>query len=300
MTAPPTSLRPRPSPPPAARPPGGGTGGSPAADEDLQAQPWSRRHPGRVQVIGLAVSLLVHLVVLVLVPAITIRFSEVTSAVDPDAPVDVQGIEVVNLLELASDEVDSPLSPEDRVEPNLVPLGVPVVPLPGGDLTLSPPEAPPVGPTAARRLVPSTRDQRLWQPLVPEAVTLTDQEVLESMLYGQLQAFNDSMAIRAAEAARGLDWTYTDEEGNRWGISPGKLHLGKITLPLPGFGSPAGGASDDLLDRLSMDAEIRRAAGQLGADATVAERAAAIRARVDAERARRATRPDTSRGGGGR
>ena len=53
----------------------------------------------------------------------------------------------------------------------------------------------------------------------------------------RLEVLNDSAAAAAEAAAEATDWTYTDEEGRRWGISPGKLHLGDLTLPLPSFGT---------------------------------------------------------------
>jgi hypothetical protein len=241
-------------------------------------------------------------VALLLYPAMTVRFGEVGTTIDPDATVDVEGIEVVNLQESASEELDSPTDPSETLSPEAVLTRVPVVPLPGEDLTIVAPQRPDAGRlSAAERLRPSTYEEDLWIPLVPEAVTLTDGEILRSVIYDQLEAFNDSMAIRAAQEARGTDWTYTDDDGNRWGISPGKLHLGSITIPLPFSFGASTGASDDALDAQLMDREIRRAAGQLEADASVEERAAAIRARIDAERerARRSTGPDTSGGGGG-
>ena len=304
MTAPSGSLAPpapRTDPDPSGTGPGATPPGPPGRGE-TEGVHWSRRHPGRVRAVGFAVSAAVHLIALLLYPSLTIRFGELDPSVDADAPMEVEGMEVVNLQELTADELDAPDTPEETVTPEAVLPSVPRVPLPGEDLAPVAPR-PPVqgGRSAAERLRPATREEGLWIPLVPEAVTLTEGEILRSLIYDQLEAFNDSMAIRAAQAARGTDWTYTDDEGNRWGISPGRLHLGSITIPLPfSFGAPTG-ASDDALDAMMMDREIRRAAGQLDADATVEERAAAIRARIDAERerARREARPDTAGGGGG-
>ena len=282
--------------PVAARPSG------PRADslgDEGWTRPWSRRHPGRVRAIGFAISAAVHVFVLFLYPAITVRFGEMDPTIDPTAPSSVEGMEIVNLQAFESDEIDAPAEPEAELNPPPVALTVPTISLPGEDLPPAGPPAPPgSGLTTADRLRPATYEENLWMSLVPEAATLSEKEILQGLIYGQLEAFNDSMAIRAARAARGTDWTYTDEDGNRWGISPGKLHLGKLTIPLPfSFGTSAG-ASDDLLDALWMDRQIARSAGLLEADATIRERAAAIRARVDEERARRAASDSTRSGGG--
>ncbi len=260
---------------------------------------WSRRRSRRVWVVGFAVSAVVHLVAILLYSEIDVRFGEMDAAIDPDAAAPVDGMEVVNLQEPPADELDAPSQPEETLVAPQVTADIPLV---SGPIEERPPtiSAPPpgLGVTAADRLRPATYEEDLWIPLVPEAVTLSDQELLQSVIYSQLQAFNDSMAIRAAREASGTDWTYTDEEGNRWGISPGKIHLGRFTIPLPfSFGSPVG-ASDDLNDRLMMQREIDRAAGLLEADATIEERAAAIRERIDAARSRRAA-PDSTGGGGG-
>jgi hypothetical protein len=262
-------------------------------------RPWSRRHPGRVRAIGFGISAAVHLAALLLYPEINVRFGEMDPSIDPSAPAVTQGMEVVNLQELQADELEAPTQPEDELTPPSVTATVPLIASPDEDLAPSGPVAPPSsGISAADRLRPATYEEELWVSLVPEAVTLSEQEILQGLIYGQLEAFNDSMAIRAARSARGTDWTYTDEEGNRWGISPGKLHLGKFSIPLPfSFGSPVG-ASDDLQDALWMDREIARAAGLLEADATIRERAAAIRARVDEARARRISADSTRSGGG--
>lgn len=244
-------------------------------------------------------SAVVHLLALLLYPEITVRFGEMDPTIDPSADRSVQGMEVVNLQESASDEPEAPAEPQEEIAAPPITAPIPLVAVPVEEVPVAGPQPPPgSGISAADRLRPATYEEQLWMALVPEAATLSEREILQGLIYGQLAAFNDSMAIRAARAARGTDWTYTDEDGNRWGISPGKLHLGKITIPLPfSFGTSAG-ASDDLQDALWMDREIARAAGLLEADATIRERAAAIRARIDAERARRAASDSTRSGGG--
>ncbi len=99
------------------------------------------------------------------------------------------------------------------------------------------------GPTAAERLRPHLSDGRIWAPLDPALNELTLEQRLELELAGDIADWQDSLAI-AAEAQRALtDWTKTDAQGRKWGVSEGKLHLGDITLPLPfSFGTPVGTA----------------------------------------------------------
>ena len=86
--------------------------------------------------------------------------------------------------------------------------------------------------SAADRLAPRVVDPRLWRPMVllPREPTIED---VEARVAAAVELLSDS-ALAAAEAAlRARDWTVEDESGGRWGISPGTIHLGQLTLPLP-------------------------------------------------------------------
>ena len=90
-----------------------------------------------------------------------------------------------------------------------------------------------------------------------------------------------------------MDWTYTDDDGKRWGVSPGRIHLGDITLPLPfGFGT-AVGKRDEVNDLLWQWDELYRQGVRAEVAETWRDRAEAIRMRRDRERT--AIQPDTSR-----
>jgi hypothetical protein len=248
----------------------------------------------RIQAGGLAVSAAIHLVALVLYPRL---FGGLPAALDrgvPDSTRPPSGIEVLNLVETA--DAPEPAAVEPRPEPERQPTPVPQRPRregPTRDVVPSLDRPPNVdGRSAAERLQPSTNEPRLWAALPEEITALTAEQRAENLLYARLQDLNDSAAAEAARAAAATDWTHTDANGNRWGVSPGKLHLGPITLPLPfSFGTPPG-ASDDLRRQQEIEAEIRRAAGQGAVDETVEERAKAIRERREQER--RKTRPDTT------
>ncbi len=109
---------------------------------------------------------------------------------------------------------------------------------------------------------------------------------------GLLEAWNDSVRVAEAEQRALTDWTYTDDEGGRWGVADGKLYLGDLAIPFPfAFGSNP----QQLQEGRARDwvwAEIQR--GMITGELRDSwkERAQAIRARRDRERA--LARPDTS------
>jgi hypothetical protein len=107
-----------------------------------------------------------------------------------------------------------------------------------------------------------------------------------------ISAIADSMAVLDEAGRRATDWTYTDDQGRRWGVSPGQIHLGGITIPLPfGFAAPP---SAEGARRAWQDADVAGQAGRATAAATLKDRAVEIRRRRDAERAKE--RADTTGG----
>lgn len=86
--------------------------------------------------------------------------------------------------------------------------------------------------SAADRLAPRVVDPRLWEPmvLIPREPTLAE---VEARVAAAVELLSDSALAEAEAAIRARDWTVEDADGGRWGISPGKIHLGKLTLPLP-------------------------------------------------------------------
>jgi hypothetical protein len=151
------------------------------------------------------------------------------------------------------------------------------------------------GLTAAARLRPRVGDWRLWfVPPVPSRRDLTPAERAEEVryrLYMTLRAFNDSMAAQLAREAAAMDWT-VGEEGNKWGVSPGQIHLGGLTLPLPFYFGP----TREQMEQMGEWSEIQRQAGQAEIDETVDERIRAIRERRAQEAARNNPPPDTTKG----
>lgn len=88
------------------------------------------------------------------------------------------------------------------------------------------------GPTAGIR--PSFTDARVWAPPGPVVVPtmLTPAEQLDRTLKGDVARHNDSLAAHAhvpSKLERG-DWT-VGGPGGKWGVEPGKIRLGKFSLP---------------------------------------------------------------------
>jgi len=246
--------------------------------------------------ISLGVSAAVHLVAIALYPSF---FSGIPEAdrtfggyIQPFIP---QGTEIVNLREMTpEEESEAPPPPEEQPEVERPVLPTPVRPPgimvePGPEL----PGPPAPGLSAAERIRPKADDLRFWAPVDPERVNLSPEEIMQIQLMARIQAANDSAAIAAAEAAKATDWTYTDENGKKWGISPGALHLGDLTLPLPSFGTSVA-QMQRAQSRLWAWDEIDRGAATGALRDSWKARDQAIRERMNAQR-----RPDTTRTGGG-
>ncbi len=134
------------------------------------------------------------------------------------------------------------------------------------------------------RTRPRATDPRLWN-LEPPPVPVPDEfDAALAPLYARLGVIADSMYAAGVAAERALDWTVTDDNGGKWGFSPGKIHLGSITLPLPfGFSAPPG-RRDEYNSRVDGWNAIQRQAGQAAILEAIEERAKAIRARMDSTR----------------
>jgi hypothetical protein len=137
------------------------------------------------------------------------------------------------------------------------------------------------GETAAERLQPGFSDPRIWAPLPEEYRTLSPSQREEINIASRFQAWNDSVAAAAAAEAAMRDWTFTDGDGDRWGVSDGQLHLGGLAIPLP-LNLQGSAAQRDYMR--SFDEMARQGANAL-IQQSVRERQEAIRARRDAERA---------------
>lgn len=251
-------------------------------------RPGGRRHlDRRVLLISFTISFVVHGAVIVLYPVVMRSLRPALELVPwPGEEVRPSGTEIVILLERPAGE-EAPVSeprPERRREPERPPS---TMPRPAGPALPEAEVARKPAPTAADVLRPTLRDPRLWRPTDEAILSLTPEERMRIRLYVKLEALNDSLAAEADAAARATDWTVADADGNRWGVSPGQLHLGKITLPLPVGFVAAPGKREEAEQRLRDFSEIERAAASAHVQEVWKERAKAIRERKDRERRER-------------
>ena len=144
--------------------------------------------------------------------------------------------------------------------------------------------------SAAELLRPQHRDTRLFRPLPENIVALSDAQKAQLELNIAIAEISDSIAILAASGRRATDWTYTDKQGRKWGISPGalggaQLNLGDVVIPLPlAFRTPMSAEAVRLAWQYQ---DIENHADRAEALAVLRDRAAEIRRRRDAERVAR-------------
>jgi len=267
----------------------------------------------KVRYVAFGVSAALHVVAVLLyslnIGALLPRAGRVPASTAA-GPTEPEGTQLVNLVEIETPdpEIEAPIEEpepeeeEEEEEPPVLPVAVPGPGETEGGVGQGADEGPdPI--SAADVFRYRVQDPTLFAVARPDLLLLTREERQELEIQGRLEAWNDSInAAIAAEAAM-LDWTKTDGNGGRWGVSPGKLHLGKITLPLPfGFG-PNPWQSERIAERQARDRDIAFHAQSQAVRASWKERAEAIRRRKDRERERaRENAGDTTssrRGGGG-
>lgn len=266
----------------------------------------ARRHEhGRTPwLVGIGASVAIHLIALLFYSGITfIPAVTVTPPARGESTLD--GLQLIDVV-LEEDEEEE----EDEASPDELP---PQDPIPTTEVAVAP-EATPTEAAGAepvadagvgedREWVPAA--ERLRMPEVdPRLLTFNTEgqymgaeEILALDLDIALAAVRDSLDAAQARTADAMDWTWTDSDGKRWGVSPGKIHLGDVTLPLPSswqMGSSPWNREAEM-ERASRDAEINRQAVTGLILQTWEERFRAIRERRDRERAeQRATPPDTT------
>ncbi len=250
----------------------------------------------RALAVSLGVSALLHVAALLLYPSLRLRIPAGELGVARGGVEEaIRGVELVKLEVVPPEE--EPLPPRPREEPPAE-VRSPSVAVRGGEGAQPPPatESREEGRRShAEILAPKEGDLRLWAPVDPDRTAPTALELLRLQLLWELEALSDSAAVAEALARRALDWTYADGQGRRWGISPGKLHLGDITLPLPFSLGPSPENREKIQSRVWEWEEIQRGAAGATVRQSWKERDEAIRRRMEAQR-----KPDsTGRGGGG-
>ena len=273
-----------------------GTNGARADSPDRQG-----RGKGRAPFwVGFSISAVLHIVLVALYPFFARDLRDGPAATFLPEPSEPGGTQVLRVIEIAADPADSPDDPLELEQPNEVEIAPETV-----DLSDTESRFPDRYRSATDRLRAGQGDPRLWRPLDPSMTEPTPEEVARLLLLTAIESMNDSAMIVAERARRATDWTYTDDEGKTWGVSPGRLHLGDLSIPLPfGFGPPPDYNGDQA--RRAFDfLDIDRAAGTRAARESWKERLEAMEERRERRRAEEqaeaaegtppAVRPDTTR-----
>ena len=150
-------------------------------------------------------------------------------------------------------------------------------------------------------LIPREGDPRLWREFWDDDVArryLGRASRADSALRAILGRYLDSLRLSEEQLREARDWTFTDGDGERWGISPEGIHLGDVTIPLPvgQLLSPTGPRRRELERELRELREIRR---QEAIDAAQETRQERIDAMEERAREQREEAPSDSTDGGG-
>ena len=243
----------------------------------------------RIRGIALGASVAVHVVGILL-------YMMVSAVLQPDAftlPIDTdrtseQGTPLIRLIDILPEDLERPEEPDELAEIRAGEADARRPLIEGirlGEI-LPPPN------NAADRLHPNLVDARLWAAPPPEFFELSIGQREQLLVSERIVEWYDSVAIARAAEDRLTDWTFTDSNGGRWGVADGKIYLGDIALPLPlNFGTPVG-HRDIEARRVFEWEEIERQSQRYIIEQSWKERAAAIRARRDRERA--AAQADTT------
>jgi len=265
-------------------PPGSGSRSPPSFP------PSPQRREQRAIRIGIALSALLHLVALAFYPVLTGHPEGLLPTRESELQDPLQeGIELVELLEVLDQQpavaVAEVVAPpvEEPEDPPQEPVAIVVATgdePPGEEAATDQEDATDEDElTVAERLQPRMVDPRVWAPLPAGFGELSEFERAELLLRGMIQSWNDSMAVAEALSERARDWTFTDAEGRRWGLAPGRLYLGDFSIPLPVQLQLSPGAGDPWI----RDDLVRGAASAVIQE-TWTERARTIRERMELER----------------
>lgn len=228
-------------------------------------------------------SAVLHLIAIAIYPVLfdRLRPEAVSFPLDPETS-EPQGIELMQLVELDDSEAgEPPEEPEYAADPVVPGMRFDLPPLNEGvEVELAPPPS-----NAAERLRPNLTNTRLWAPLSRVLGELTPARREELLVSGRLQEWYDSVRVAEDEERALTDWTFTDDEGGRWGVSDGRIHLGDYSLPLPfDFGvTPSERA--EVNRRLDQWEAIERQGRRMEIRDSWRARSEAIRERRDRERA---------------
>lgn len=122
-----------------------------------------------------------------------------------------------------------------------------------------------------------------FQAVRPRAIERSQGEVIDSIMRTIIQPGNDSAARMRAARQHAVDWT-VDVKGQRYGMSPGALHLGKISLRFPlVFAEPLSLDPHRRREFRGVNGDTRSQAARAARDAAFDSAVASIRLRRRAE-----------------
>ena len=269
----------------------------------------SERYPGRgvpskhavahrrALAVGLGASAALHIVIILLYSVVITQWGprEALLVVESRSPVS-SGMRVVRVIEIKLPDLTAE-PPEEPPELIIESPELPDAGLPASDRVEL--DEAPRGLRAADVLKVRSSDARLWRQARPELFELTEAERMELELAGKIEEWTDSVAEAIAAEYALTDWTTTDDQGRRWGVSPGQLHLGDITLPLPFYFGGNSIQRAQAARRAWEDQDILNGLNAQALRSSWRERAEAIRRRRDRDRAENGPAPDTIGSSGG-
>jgi hypothetical protein len=134
------------------------------------------------------------------------------------------------------------------------------------------------------------RSRQTFQALVPQIVERTTAEVIDSIIATSIQPGNDSAARMRLARRNAVDWT-VHIGGGSFGMSPGRVHLGKISIRMPlVFAEPLSFDSDRRRMARGSNDDTRSNAARAARDAAFDSAVASIRLRKEAQLAARPNR----------
>lgn len=239
--------------------------------------------------IALTLSALFHLVLL-----IGLRFEAGIGgapAARPAAPVELTGMRLIEIVPVPDEQMPE-AEPTEPLRQDAAPRVVRVPQSAATPVVPSTADARDPAPTVAERIAPRMGDPRLFtEPGQPMPSPTNPEALARERFLARIGEYNDSSAAAAEAARRATDWTVSDGNGGKWGVSPGKIHLGGLTLPLPIGFAPPPGRREELAERNRRFGDIEAQRARETGRATFDERVKAIRERNDAKR-------DSTRAGG--
>lgn len=141
------------------------------------------------------------------------------------------------------------------------------------------------------RLRPGFRDSRLYvAPGTVVAPEKTNQQKYMEHLTARIEASNDS--VEAGARTPNTDWTVSDANGGKWGLSEKGLHLGSVTIPNALIPKPGATGTNQKREEARTEQqqrdEIRRQEEDRARREAREESIRAARERANAERQSRA------------